>query len=260
MVKRIDPVPEGSIYFWMYTQGLRQIPYEEVEIALRDAGKIIREKDHDNYWNGYHNSVLYHGDPFSIPMPDKPQRNKYPSLSSFELNSLASMPPIKNRWVPCNSDNKPLIKWSKGCMTHADAMARRGYQYMAENLKGTDRIVIDFDIEHGDKRDEGLADFAAMFLDTNKYCCFVRMDGEKIASMHLMFSTDLLIPTMHFPEAKIDILGNANNQLRYFKNKQWNRVKATPLNETEWNLIMNYLMTKEVRNGKENNDSIGILE
>ena len=255
---RLDPIPEGSIYYWMYTQGLKQVPYSEVELALRNAGKIIRQKDQDNYWNGYHNSTLYRSDPLAVPKKPVCHAGKYPKLSEFELNPLRSLPVIKNRWVPCNKDNKPMIKWSNGCLPHSEAVAKKGMRYLAENLKGTRRIVIDFDIEHGDERDEGLAELARTFLESMRYCCHVRMDGDKIASMHVSFETDRLIPTTHHPEAKIDILGNAGNQLRYFKTKQWNGIKDTWLTDAEWNLITNYLIAKEVRHESQGDDCLGV--
>ena len=57
----MDPVPSDSIYFWMYRQGLKRVPINDVYWALRQAGKEIRKKDEENYWNGWYNSTLYSG-------------------------------------------------------------------------------------------------------------------------------------------------------------------------------------------------------
>ena len=54
-------VPAESIYFWMYEQGLKHVDLGDIESAVKAAGKIIRQKDYQNYWNGYYNSDLYHG-------------------------------------------------------------------------------------------------------------------------------------------------------------------------------------------------------
>lgn len=45
-------IPDGSIYMAMYRWGLSGIEPDVVESELLSAGKDIREKDWQNYWNG----------------------------------------------------------------------------------------------------------------------------------------------------------------------------------------------------------------
>ena len=51
-------VPQGSIYFWMYEMGLKHVDLDEIRIACYSAGKNIRDKDFQNYWNGWYRSDL----------------------------------------------------------------------------------------------------------------------------------------------------------------------------------------------------------
>ena len=63
-------VPEDSIYFWMYTQGLKHVNLEDIELACKAIGKDIREEEVKNYWNGWYRSDLTTGgyrDVFTIP-------------------------------------------------------------------------------------------------------------------------------------------------------------------------------------------------
>lgn len=242
-------VPEGSIYIWMYQQGLRGIPWERLEQELSAAGKEIRKKDEANYWNGYYkHEFMYEGDLLGPAIKEAREKKfrVHEDLGDYDLHPYLGMPEITNRFVPCNKDNKPMIKWGNGCMSRVDALSYRGQVYLAENLLRTRYVVFDLDIEHGEQRDEDLAIWAQMYLDNGGVCCHTRVnDDGSIASMHVTFLTDRVIPTTHHPNAKVDILGNANNQLRYFKTKEWNGVRPRMLTQEDWSLMLEYFKAKE---------------
>ena len=246
-----------SIYFWMYEQGLKHVPYDEVELAVTAAGKIIRQKDHDNYWNGFYKSDLYHGpgaeDIWTLA---KTKHGKHePTFFETEFADYprhpyagVQYPEIKNRWVPCSKDNKPMIKWGNGCMTLADAVAYPGQVYLAENLKGTQFVVIDCDGDHGLELDIETIAFLWHYSHMT-HCIKKPIDiyhemtewKPMSPSFHLTFRTEKIIPTMHFPYAHIDIAGNRRNQLRYWKNKKWNGVEPAWMTTEMWNELREYI-------------------
>lgn len=133
----------------------------------------------------------------------------------------------RTRWVPCDSNNKPLVKWSEVRCTHQGALLWPGCIYLAENLKGCRWIVLDFDCDH-DKGsfDEELQNFA-LSLQSEFPTAMLYKPGFR--SMHLTYKTNELIPTQHLRESKIDICGNTNNQLRYFKTKLSNGFEMAEL-------------------------------
>lgn len=246
----LEPVPSGSIYIWMYRQGIHGIPFEQVAQALGERGVHIREKDVENYWNGWHryqtyqehspwqvrwsalgSTPSYHWDDY--PMDDRP----------------LSVPSPSNRWVPCNGQNKPMIKWSHGCLTLASAKAMTGCEYLAENLKGCRFIVIDIDGDHDVNLDMETIAFGRSLPPTHtlsKPKSVMEYPGMEAsgdccpASFHLTYAVDRVIPTMHFPNAHIDVIGNARNGLRYMKNKTWNGLQPAKMNEDIWDALMNY--------------------
>ena len=242
-------VPEGSIYFWMYEQGLKHADLSEIKFRVLQAGKQVRDKDLENYWNGYFRSDLYSGaGKEDIFMLTKRARivgsvsNEFfdTEYENYPSHPYCSYPEIQNRWVPCSKDNKPMIKWGNGCMALADAVAYKDQVYLAENLKGTRFIVIDCDGNH-----DGL-DLETMYFlnrwrqDTH---CIVKpeyYDGVPM-SFHLTFRTENIVPTMHFPYAHIDIIGNRRNSLRYWKNKEWNHAEPIEMDDQRWTELQNYL-------------------
>ena len=251
-------VPEGSIYFWMYNQGLKHSDIDEVIAAVISAGREIRQKDLDNYWNGYHRSNLYGANNpynmfvlkhFDTPTPSKGFKDK--SLSEYPENPNWNLPDIDERWVPCNGKNKPLIKWGNGCMSKEDAEAYIHQVYLAENTKGTKYVIIDCDGDHGDKIDFEIVRFLSK-LTTRTHTLFkpkliteykgYEDSGVNMpASFHLTFVTDRIIPTMHFPNAHMDIIGNKENSLRYRKNKIWNGKHPAVMTSVIWNQLREYI-------------------
>jgi hypothetical protein len=251
---RVD-VPVDSIYFWMYNQGLRHVPIDQIVSACACAGKDIRPKDFDNYWRGYYKADLYRTGNWENLFKFK-STQKTPSLAFLDREydeypvhpyaSIIGRGMINERWVQCNKDNKPMIKWGNGCMMLSDAVAYKDQVYLAENLKGTRYLVIDCDGNH-----DGL-DLETMFFlnrwrdDTH---CIVKpeyYDGVP-TSFHLTFMTDRIIPTMHFPYAHIDIIGNRRNSLRYWKNKKWNHVEPIEMTSIRWEELKEYIEWRKDR-------------
>lgn len=248
----IDLVPDGSIYLWMYRQGLKGASLNEIEHAVRACGKDIRQKDYENYWNGYlrsdkHKSILeFHRSSKKKPMLDT-KLDEYPMLP-------CAVDPT-DKWVPCTEHGKPMIKWSRGCMRKVDAMAMLGCKTLAENMYNQHFIVIDCDGDH-DYLDLKTIAFLDRYKDfthaLSKPKSLVEYNEEVPASMytmnasfHLTFRTDRIIPTMHFPNAHIDIIGNEKNSLRYLKNKVWNGKKPIMLTNEIWNELQGYIRKRE---------------
>ena len=246
-----------SIYFDMYKWGLRHIPLDTIELDCAFAGVQIRDKDYRNYWNGWHNSSLYDGPASDDVFVLCPRWSREPGASeefvqgkhywTYPENPFKGLPEIENRWVPCNADNKPMIQWSKGCMTMGDAVALSRQKYLAENLKGTHLIVIDCDGNHGDELDWETMWFLNRWRDDTH--CIVKpgYDTEIPQSFHLTFTTDRVIPTMHFPWAHIDIVGNRRNSLRYWKNKKWNGLAPAEMTAGRWAELQDYINRRRER-------------
>lgn len=251
-------VPSDSIYFWMYEQGLKHTDLHNIELACMSAGKSIRPKDYENYWNGFHRSDLYHGPGSDDIWMLKKHREIKSESSQFEdlayydypMHPYTGMPEVKNRWVPCSKDNKPMIKWSQGCMTMADCVSYPKQEYLAENLKGTQMLVIDCDGNHGDPWDWETICFLSKFQEMT-HVIYKPLEDDRewpcenawihSPSFHLTFLTDRIIPTMHFPHAHIDIVGNRRNSLRYWKNKKWNGVQPAYMTTEIWNELRDYI-------------------
>lgn len=250
-------VPSGSIYIWMYVMGLKHVPYKDVERAVYDVGKDVRPKDYDNYWRGFYNSDLYYGEGESDltllnPRPEPPTSlflvtpwDEYPAHPYIRL------PEIEQRWIPCNQLNKPMIRWKQRAMFKDEAERYFGMQYLAENLKGTKMIVIDCDGDHSDTLDMETINFLWRYHDMthamDKPKTISEYDGYETsldfrpASFHLTFAVDKVIPTMHFPDVGIDIIGNRKNSLRYYKNKVHNGLEPKVMTPTIWRELQEYI-------------------
>lgn len=248
----MEPVPGygESIYLWMYRQGLSGVNADYLLDQLRLNGKPIRQKDWDNYLRG-----LANHQPPNMFMPTS-SCNPYFDLaySEYPEHPIKSGPEIANRWVPCSETGAPLIKWGQGCMTKIDAMCMLNSKTLAENLRGTRMLVIDCDGDHT----EGILDFETIrFLSKymSKTHCLSKpkkveeynvantpRDLAKLpASFHLTFKIDRIIPTMHFPKAHIDIVGNKANSLRYLKNKVWNNAQPIMMTDEIWKDIQEFI-------------------
>jgi hypothetical protein len=246
-------VPDGSIYFWMYTMGLKHVDLPDVLDAVRAAGKNVRDKDVQNYWNGFYRSDLYSGNGRSAFELRAGRINEetmdFSDLSQFPLSPYGMYEgEPQERWVPCNKANKPMIKWSRGCLSLVDAQAFPGQVYLAENNKAMHRIIVDCDGDHGEGLDLEVILFLSRWLDkTRALVKQVHVDevpgyeetGLHLpVSFHLEFYTDRIIPTMHWPG--IDIIGNKVNSLRYIKTKEWNGLEPARLQFSDWREIHNF--------------------
>lgn len=258
------PGPEESIYLWMYRQGLKQKPLDEVIMDLVLNGHDIRAKDVRNYWNGWYRHDLYQGESKTVIAPEqilKPGPLRY---SDYPDHPFLGKPEFLNCFVPCNQENKPMIKWGSGTMSLADAKAWPGSIYVAENMKGAQRIVIDVDGDHGGDLDLQVIEFFDKFR--GETCCHTKPDivfdwymehddhwcGDLYeaclpTSYHLTFGVDKVIPTMHFPKAHVDIIGNRANSLRYFKNKIYNGLPPLMMDGDTWDEIMDFIEEMERR-------------
>lgn len=252
--------PDGSIYFWMYTQGLKQVDLGEIEAMCSMHGKDIRQKDYDNYWRGWYKSDLYRTDNWESIFKfhrwmDAPSSTLMKDCAYHEFPINPYHHDIEERWVPCNKDNKPMIKWGQGCMGYTDAMSYPNQVYLAENLKGCNRIVIDCDGDHEEKLDLEtvlflwrLSSMTHTLMKPKKvkeYEGYGNFDLDMPASFHLTFEVDRVVPTMHFPCAHIDIVGNRRNSLRYLKNKEWNGIQPAKMTDGIWHQIQNYINYRE---------------
>lgn len=269
----IMDIPEGSIYYWMYIQGLKHTELSIIVNACNQYGKEIRNKDFANYWNGYYRSELYTREKISLlnntnsSTPVSTVTSSYIKWNELPPHPYLNMPEIENRWVPCTKEGKPLIKWGQGCMSLSDAMATLKCESLAENLKGTKFIVIDCDGDHGESLDLDVIKFLLPYTKITHTLYKPKMvedyewyHGHKIkedsptswssyrevpASFHLTFSVDKVVPTKHFPQAHMDIVGNKMNSIRYIKNKIWNGMDPVPMTEEIWDELMEYAISRQ---------------
>lgn len=233
----------------MYEQGLKQSNLALIQGAAIAEGRELRPKDIQNYWNGWYNSFYRKQDLFDISL-DKRTPESYQEFPSHPC--LGKPEPIRT-WVPCNHENKPMIKWGKGCMSIHDAMCWPSCMYLAENMYMTKRIVIDIDGDHDENNlDLDVIKFGSQWIDRTH--CIAKaisvrdvnkevddMVGSLPVSYHLTFTVDKLIPTMHFPKSHLDIVGNARNSLRYYKNKQYNGLAPLPMTDEIWKELYQFL-------------------
>ena len=252
-------IPSGSIYFWMFTQGLKHVDLGHILAACNVHGKDVREKDVQNYWNGWYRSQLYGRRSallFQTGTAVTNSRKFYEQdWADYKLHPYLGMPEIEQRYVPCNKDNKPMIKWSEGCLSKIDAIAFPGATYMGENVKGCKFIVFDCDGDHDAKLDMETVDFMWQFAGrthcikkrkvVSQYEGYEDWLDNRPASFHLTFRVDRIVPTMHFHKAHIDIVGNEKNSLRYFKDKVWNGMEPADMTPEIWNMFKSYIRRRE---------------
>ena len=251
---KVPPVPQGSIYFWMYTCGLKHLDLNDVQDAVYSAGKMVRDKDVQNYWNGWYNSDFYTGNRRSA-FDLRAGRIREDEMDFRDLNLFPTNPypemgamEISERWVPCSAANRPLIKWGNGCRSLVDAMAQPGQVYLAENNKGMGRVIIDCDGDHGEGLDLEVILFLGRYLDRTralvkdvKVCEVPGYEGTGIelpVSFHLEFDTDRILPTLHYPG--MDIIGNKVNSLRFIKTKKWNGLQPIRMTASIWAEVMDF--------------------
>lgn len=253
-------VPDGSLYYWCYIQGLKKVDISELVCSVTLAGRELRDKDIQNYWNGFYKSDTSSRPVFTIGRTAV-KRNEYFEMGwqDYPDHPYLGMPEFEQRWVPCNDTLRPLIKWSEGCYTKVDAECTRGCSVLGENMLATKMIVIDCDGDH-DKEflDTDAIRYLSKFIPFTHALAKPKCVSEygplpfgcediayQPASFHLTFSVDKVVPTMHFPRAHIDIVGNKRNSLRFWKNKVWNGIEPAPMTPEIWEAIKQYIRSKE---------------
>ena len=259
-------VDSYDVWTWTYVQGLKHMDLSEVCDALMSCGKKFRDEAHlehylSNYWNGWHNSDLYHGKGINDLRDirgiysEKVTDFFNTKFTDYEEHPNWGLPEVENRFIPCDKDSHPLIKWGKeGCLRLVDAQSYKGCVYIGENLKGTFRLVIDCDGDHDETDlDFETIEFLSQWRDKThcmskpKLCREYGVEGVPYnllnipASFHLTFHTEQVIPTYHFNAVHIDILGNRKNQARFFKNKVWNGLEPAPMTEAIWEELQKYI-------------------
>jgi len=257
------PAPGESIYFWMYRQGLRGIPYTIVLKEVLEHGHDVRKKDEENFKRGCHKHNMNTGDPMGLlnigwatdPIPDV-FTTEY---SDYPEHPRAGKPELEDRFIYVREDGVIPYKWGdpSNRMTWSTALSNYACATLAENLKGTQQIVIDCDGDHGNQIDLETIEFFRKYSDITQTFTKpkqVREYGVDVnfteqldwyPSFHLTFHVDRVIPTRHFIKAHVDLLGNKENQVRYFKNKFCNNLPVADMTDEIWREIMNYLEWRE---------------
>lgn len=253
-------VPADSLYYWCYTQGLKHVSYEELIASVAMAGRELREKDIANYWNGWYKSDINSQSVFKIRCQSQRDKAYWDmTWNEYPQHPYLGMPEFEQRWVPCDSTLRPLIRWSNGCMNKVDAECMRGCSVLGENMLGTKMIVIDCDGDHDkDHLDTDAIRYLSRYIplthalakpkcvkDYNNLPYGCEDIAYQPASFHLTFLVDKVVPTMHFPHAHIDIVGNKRNSLRFWKNKVWNGIEPIPMTPEIWEDIKKYIAWKE---------------
>ena len=239
----------GSPYLACYSMGLGGHDLQEVVSFFNRNGVQLREKDIQNWENGHFKySIEFAENNQSLSYQGGKERSHL-DKSAEKIISLSSFPKFPENWngclqrfFPCNKDNKPKIKWgySQGYIptltTKASAIALSDDGLIGQNMLYQPFVVIDIDGNgHGDF-DLEVITFGNTYRD--KTTCME--DPAKPGSFHLYFSTDRIIPTYHFPWAKLDFMGNANNYAVYLKRKVSNGLPMMKLDQYVWQAMMNY--------------------
>lgn len=203
----------------------------------KDVSYISTAIEREAYWLGWYKTALKEWDKNFLHLRNE---KKFDYLA-YHAHPFLGQPEIEERWVPCNIEGIPMIKWGSYCFEKYIAKATLGCKYLAENIRGTRFVIIDCDGNHNTGNNKTVNFLQQISFETNTHKITNPNDHR---SFHLTFSTDKILPTLHFQEAHIDIIGNRTNSIRYFKNKQWNGQDVKPMNNEIWERIINYA-TKE---------------
>lgn len=152
---------------------------------------------------------------------------KLPPSNNIILDSLDtnSTPRLTQYFTPVFKNHKTLLGKDR-ILSKEEALAYPNILYVAEELKGGNRIVIDCDSK------ETVELFSEYLSQTESYASVDK------SSAHLVFTTDRLIRSSH--KEGIDLLGNTLYTLRNIKdNKVYNDLKAIPLTQEILDLYEN---------------------
>lgn len=145
------------------------------------------------------------------------------SKRSFDLNSFPLLEnPRLEKWYTPVFPNHKTLKGADQILTLEEAEAYEGKLYVAEQLKGSNRIVIDCDSKETVELFLRYKDLTESYYSED--------------SMYLVFTTDRIIPSQRYN--KLDIQGNKTLALRHIKpNKQPNGLEAIPLTQDVLDIV-----------------------
>lgn len=239
--------PNESPYFAMHRAGIQGYEIEEVSKYLSEIGVPVREKDIKNWQAGHFSSHMRKSILNPLPPGGQPgQVGGKPFLMS-EFEDLEKLPEnwvgTPNRWFPCTMDNAPMMKWGwkdgfdPGLYDYATAKALSPRRWVGQNMLYQNFVVFDIDgVGHGEP-DEMVIAFGNLYKDKT----LTYENPAKPGSFHLYFATDRLVPLMHFPYAKLDLMGNTRNAAVYMKDKQPNGLPMMLLDDKIWNALKSYV-------------------
>ena len=243
--------PGESPYFMMYRAGCCGIPIEEISRHCSQMNIPLREKDVRNWSNGYWKHKIKSDESILNPVlkPNVQMRN----LLTSDYEHLERLPEgwtgTDLRWFPCTQENRPMQKWGYAdgfipqLYDRASARALSPCGWVGQNMYMQPFVVIDIDGEGHGAHDDMVIQFGSEWIDRTE--CW--MDPTKPGSFHLYFSTDRIVPIMHFNYAKLDLMGNQKNAAVYTKNKQSNGIPRACLSEI-WDQLKCYVeMRKRLR-------------
>jgi len=267
-------LPAGqSPYFGMFKAGRLGYTIEEVTSHCTMRGIPLRAKDIQSWQDGaFKNQVAQavfeqrlaeeRKKPGSrlnprgnvVVMPTALPSLRLASQPSFDSTRLEDLPRLPKGWkgcerrfFPCTKDNRPMMQWGwkpgyePNLMLRADAAALSPVHWVGQNMLYQNFIVFDIDgVGHG-TRDEEVIRFGWQFRELT----MTLEDPKKVGSFHLYFMTDRLVPVKHFPQAKLDLMGNAVNAAVYFKDKVSNGIPAMELTPQVWDAMQRYQVSRK---------------
>lgn len=242
-----------SPYLACYSMGLSGHDLQEVINFFASIGITLRLKDVQNWENGHFKySIEKMENNRSVNYQRNHERIKT-SQSFVHLDQFPTFPQgwngCEQRFFPCTKENKPKSKWGYAqgftpqLMTRASAIALSDDGLIGQNMIYQPFIVVDIDGNGHGAFDLDVITFGNKYRD--RTLCME--DPAKPGSFHLYFKTNRIIPTYHFPWAKLDFMGNANNYAVYLKRKVSNGLPMTELTQYVWQDIMNYQARRQER-------------
>lgn len=145
--------------------------------------------------------------------------NIFIGRNNLILNSLSVNTVQRNTlWYTPVFHSGKTLPGPKRVLTYEEVSQQQSLNYIAEELKGGVRIVIDCDSKQ-------TVELFSHYIDKTE--CYINEDKS---SAHFVFTTDKIVPTKH--KDKLDLLGNEKYSLRNIKpNKVGNNKDPLPLDQ-----------------------------
>lgn len=265
--------PGQSPYFGMFKAGRNGYSIEECTSHCTRWGIPLRAKDIEAWQDGSFKCQMSndlfeqelakarlrpgsHLDPVNKVNPTTLASShsclvRQTNLEFQNLNNFPLLPKgckgTGRRFFPCTEDNRPMMSWGwkpgydPGLMTKTDAKVLSPVGWVGQNMLYQPFIVMDIDgVGHG-CIDQQVINFGNQFRNRT----LVMEDPNKVGSFHLYWRTDRLIPVKHFPNAKLDLMGNAVNAAVYLKNKQPNGIDMAMLTQDVWQVMLQYVASRK---------------